>query len=103
MWPTPLEQMGHPCDATSWSPRGGNRRSFHGHWVGLFFAPIHPRVCGEQDRDQYSRTAEDGPSPRGGRGGLCRLQPLILKILTIELDLFQGEDHNDRLANRHFA
>ena len=29
----------------------------------LLLAPIYPSVCGEQDRDQYSRMAEDG-SPR---------------------------------------
>ncbi len=80
--------MGHPCDATSLTPRAGNRRSFQRHWVGLFLAPNHPRVCGEQDRDQYSRTAEDEPSPGGdrgglgawgpqpGQGGLCPLRPV---------------------------
>ena len=52
-------------DSTAVTPKGGNRRSFHGHWVSLFLAPIHPRVCGEQDRDLYSRMAEDGSSPGG--------------------------------------
>ena len=54
---------------TALTPRGGNRRSFPGHRVRLFLAPIHPRVYGEQDRDQYSRMAEDGPSLGGDRGG----------------------------------
>ncbi len=43
--------------------------------MSLFLAPIHPRVCGEQDRDQYSRMAEDRPSPGGGRGGLGACGP----------------------------
>ena len=52
-----------PCGGICLTPRGGNRRPFRGHWVSLVLAPIHPRVCGEQDRDQYSRMAEDGSSP----------------------------------------
>ena len=55
--------MVHLYDGIGVTPKDGNRRSFHGRWMSLFLAPIHPRVCGEQDRDQYSRMAEDGPSP----------------------------------------
>ena len=45
--------------------------------MSLFLAPIHPRVCGELERDQYSRMAEDGPSLGGDRGGpgACGPQP----------------------------
>ncbi len=67
--PPPRLKGGHPSDGICLTPRGGNRRSFQGHWVSLFLAPIHPRVCGEQGRDQHSRMAEDGPSLGGDRGG----------------------------------
>ena len=88
--------MAHPCDATTMTPTGGNRQPFRGHWVSLLLAPIHPRVCGEQDLDQYSPMAEDGPSagsvrggssecgPEPGRGGLCPLGPVQAKACLME-------------------
>ena len=65
--PPPPLKGGHSFAGICVTPRGGNRRSFHRHWVSLFLAPIHPRVCGEQDRDQYSRMDEDGPASGTGR------------------------------------
>ena len=69
MSPPPLLKGGHPSDGICVTPRGGNRRLFHRHWMSWFLTPIHLGVCGEQDRGQYSRMAEDGPSPGGNRDG----------------------------------
>ena len=50
----PRLKGGHPSDGICVTPRGGNRRSFQGHWVSLYLARFIPASCEERDRDRHS-------------------------------------------------
>ena len=57
--------------------------------MSLFLAPIHPGVCGEQDRDQYSRMAEDGPSREVIEAALAHVVRNRVEAAYARSDLFE--------------
>ena len=85
----PRRKGGGPSDSICVTPRRAIRRPFNGHWVCLFPAPIHPRVCGEQDRDHYSRIAEDGPSPEVIEATLAHVVCNRVEAAYARSDLFE--------------
>ena len=57
--------------------------------MSLFLAPIHPRACGEQDRDQYSRMTEDGSSREVIEAALAHVVRNRVEAAYARSDLFE--------------